>query len=76
MFGNKDIGMHTGSPWPALNYRPPRDAGPEVCILTTHYDADGMLAECGLPADAPVHQRGYAEGGHEFTPDRDFPDDE
>jgi hypothetical protein len=23
-----------------------------------------------------VHQRSYAEGGHEFTPDRDFTPDE
>jgi len=62
VFGNKDIGMHTGRPWiPAL---PEHD--PELCIITDRMGPDG-LAECGQPEAAAVHHRSYAEGGHQFT---------
>jgi hypothetical protein len=64
MFGNRDIGMHTGRPWVPLL----RDPEPDLCIITDLMGPGG-LAECGQPADAPVHHRSYTEGGHEFLSD-------
>jgi hypothetical protein len=61
MFGNRDIGMHTGRPWIHSSPGP----GPELCIITDRMGPDG-LADCGQPADAAVHQRSYTQGGHEF----------
>jgi len=63
MFGNRDIGMHTGRPW----IPPAREPGPQLCIITDHMGPDGLTAECSQPADAPVHHRSYADGGHQFV---------
>ena len=63
MFGNKDTGMHTGYSWAGQR---PRDTGPDLCIVTDRTGPDGLV-QCDQPADAPVHRKSYAEGGHEFT---------
>lgn len=52
MFGNRDIGMHTGRPW----IPPVREPGPDLCVIF----------DCALPEAAPVHHRSYAESGHQF----------